>query len=96
MALAENGQALPVGAKVSLSSRKQRLHSKLVRQLVTGQSAMGLHRKNNPVLCKLERTRRKKKDSQLAKHPKMISGKMQGTEPHNSPSPLFPPASKAF
>lgn len=44
---------------VSLSSRKQQLHSKLVRQLIVRQSTMGLQRQNNPVLRKLEEVREK-------------------------------------
>lgn len=71
----------------SLSSRKQQLHSKLVRQLIVRQSTMGLQRKNNPVLRKLEGVREKNGIHKLAKHPKMISWKMRGMETHTSPSP---------
>lgn len=51
-----------------------------------GQSVMGLRSKNNPVLHKLEGAR-EERDSQLAKHPKVISRKIEGTEHHYSPSP---------
>ena len=56
---------------------------------------MGLHRKNNPVPCKLEGARGKKRDSQLAKHPRMVVRKTQGMEPRTSP-PCLPTCKLGF